>query len=103
MVVLWTAAPAEDSPIKTKGRPMDREGEIKESIDAVLAQLKVQEMALVELMQGLSLCEAKAVEQRLRVRVSDWMRNSESQLTPQADERVAGQLARLLCALGQER
>lgn len=80
---------------------MEREAEIQESIDAVLVQLKVQELALVELMQGLSLREAKAVELRLRQRVADWIRDSENQLTPQADERAAGQLVRLLGALVQ--
>jgi hypothetical protein len=77
----------------------DREQQIQEAIDVVLARLRVQEFALTELLCALPRHSAMALANGLRARVSAWTREADPRLNSAVDERTSEQLATLLGAL----
>lgn len=79
----------------------DREEEIQEEIDAALARLRVQEFALLEVLQTLSSPHAAAVANGLRTRVNAWALEAGHRFTPTVDETASEQLTSLLGALDE--
>lgn len=79
----------------------DREAEIQQEIDAALARLRVQEFALLEVLQTLSSPHAAAVANGLRARVNAWALEAGHLLTPTVDETATEQLTSLLGALDE--
>ena len=79
----------------------DREQEIQEAIDAVLARLRVQEFALLELLHALPRHNAMALANGLRARVNEWALDAGSRFTPIVDENASEQLAAFLGVLDE--
>ncbi|HEV7915095.1 MAG TPA: hypothetical protein VGP22_15120 [Albitalea sp.] len=77
----------------------DREKQIDEAIDAVLARLRVQEFALLELLYALPRHNAITLANGLRARVNEWALDAGPRFTPAADESASEQLATFLGAL----
>lgn len=80
----------------------DREQEIQEAIDAVLARLRVQEFALLELLHALPRHNAMALANGLRARVNEWARDAGARFTATVDENASEQLAAFLDVLDDE-
>ena len=79
----------------------DREIELQEAIEAVQAQLRVQEFALLELLHALPRHNAVTLANGLRARVNEWSLGAGAQFTPIVDESACEQLATFLRALGE--
>ena len=79
----------------------DHEAEIQDAIDAALAKLRVQEFALLELLQALPKPDAAALADGLRARVNEWAREAGLSFTTRVDEVASEQLTSLLGALGE--
>jgi hypothetical protein len=80
----------------------DREQEIQAAIDAVLARLRVQEFALLELLHALPRHNAMALANALRARVNEWALDAGARFTATADQNAAEQLAAFLDVLDDE-
>ena len=79
----------------------DREEEIRDEIGAVLAKLRVQEFALLELLRSVSSEQAARLANGLRARVNEWALDAGPQFTPRVDQMASEQLASLLGALDE--
>lgn len=79
----------------------DRERQIQNEIDAVLARLRVQEFALVELLCALPRHNAIALANGLRARVNAWALEAGPHFTATVDETASEQLATFLGALDE--
>lgn len=79
----------------------DREAEVRDEMQAVLAKLKVLECALLEVLQGFDKDRAAAVAAGLRDRVNEWSLLAGSEFTPLVDEMASEQLSSLLGALDE--
>ena len=79
----------------------DRERELQDAIDAVLARLRVQEFALLELLHALPRHNAMLMANGLRARVNAWTLDAGPRFTPSVDETTSEQLATLLTALDE--
>jgi hypothetical protein len=77
----------------------DREAEVRDEMQAVLAKLKVLECALLEVLQGFDKDMASTIAAGLRARVNEWSLLAGSDFTPLVDEMASQQLATLLGAL----
>ena len=79
----------------------DHEAEIQDAIDAALAKLRVQEFALLELLQALPKPDASTLADGLRARVNEWALEAGPSFTARVDEMASEQLTSLLGALGE--
>jgi hypothetical protein len=77
----------------------DRETQIQNAIDSLLARQQMYEIALIEVLQALPRYRAIEIANGLRVRVNEWAKQSGALLTPAADEAVSAQLATFLDVL----
>lgn len=77
----------------------DRETQIQNAIDSLLARQQMYEIALIEVLQALPRHRAIEVANGLRARVNEWARQSGAMLTPAVDEAVSAQLATFLGVL----
>ena len=77
----------------------DRETQIQNAIDSLLARQQMYEIALIEVLQAMPRHRAIEVANGLRARVNEWARQSGVMLTPAVDEAVSAQLATFLDVL----
>jgi len=77
----------------------DREQELQDAIDVLLAQLRVQQFALLELLQLVPRHDAMALANGLRARVNEWTLAAGHRFTPTVDETTSEHLATFLTAL----
>src|SRR5688572_10823711 len=79
----------------------DREAELEDVIEAVQARLRIQEFALLEILNALPRHNAVMLANGLRARVNEWSLGAGAQFTPIVDESACEQLTSFLGALDE--
>lgn len=77
----------------------DRETQIQNTVNSVLARQQIHEIALIEVLQAMPRQSAIEVANGLRARVDEWARQSGAVMTLAVDEAVSAQLATFLGVL----
>lgn len=78
-----------------------QETELRAEIDSLSTRVRVQEFALLEVLQLLSTQHGAMLADGLRARVNAWALQAGPQLTANVDESAAEQVATLLVAMAE--